>query len=148
MGSYFKIDGRETNSKTMSGFIIDHIRYVDEQILGELRLPDKCRKWLQPEYRENGMGCGDWLIHRKGLAIVVKCMWETYEDDVEIRRLTLEDWGEYGQNVSKERGTFDEDLEEMKESTKHTLARCLEYLTGILVNMEINRIKRVRGEWV
>lgn len=148
MGSYFKIDGREINSKHLSGLIIDHIRSVDEYIVAEEGLSRGFRKFLQPEYRnENGMGCGDWYIHRKGLALVIRNMWETYGDDVLVRRLALEYWGEYGQKYAKENGNFDEALKEKKEDTKRSLIWCIEYLTEILTDMVLGKMKYVRGEW-
>jgi hypothetical protein len=149
MGSYFKIDGREINSKHLSGLIIDHIRSVDECIVTEERLPDSFRKLLDPEYRnENGMGCGDWYIHRKGLALVILRMWETYRDDVLVRRFALEDWSEYGQKYAKENGNFDEALKEKKEDIKRDLIWCIEYLTRILADMVLGKMKYVHGEWV
>ena len=149
MGSYFKIDGREINSKHLSGLIIDHIRSVDEYIVAEEGLSRGFRKFLQPEYRnENGMGCGDWYIHRKGLALVIRNMWETYRDDVLVRRLALEYWGEYGQKYAKENGNFDEVLKEKKEDTKRSLIWCIEYLTEILTDMVLCKMKYVHGEWV
>ena len=76
MGSYLKINNRETNSKTLSGIIIDAIRDIDSQIMNNENSTEKERKYFIPEYYKKTeteeFGCGDWTINKKGMALLVQ----------------------------------------------------------------------------
>ena len=89
MGSYLEINNRETNSKALSGILIDAIRDIDSEIMNNENSTDKERKYFIPEYykktENEEFGCGDWTINKKGMALLVSYLKNMCEDDEAAR---------------------------------------------------------------
>lgn len=79
MGSYLQINKKETNNKVLSSILIYAIRGTDHIIKTEKGFSKKEKKYLKPEYYKDGEGCGDWVIKRKGIALVVKFLLEVLD---------------------------------------------------------------------
>ena len=105
MGSYLKINNRETNSKALAGILIDAIRDIDSHIMNNENSTEKERKYFIPEYykkTETGeFGCGDWTINKKGMALLVLYLKNMYEDDEASRSLGIENHKYFLENLAK-----------------------------------------------
>ena len=106
MGSYLEINKRETNSKTLSGILIDSIRIIDSQIMNDDNSTDKERRYFVPDYyrkTENGeIGCGDWSISKKGMALLVQYLKNMYEDDEVARSIGIENHEYYLEKLAND----------------------------------------------
>ena len=151
MGSYLKINNRETNSKALSGILIDAIRDIDSQIMNNENSTEKERKYFIPEYykkTETGeFGWGDWTINKKGMALLVLYLKNMYEDDEASRSLGIENHKYFLENLAKEE-EIEEKIEEFSASAKSSIQWCFHYATDILTDMLLYGIKRVDAYWV
>ena len=151
MGSYLKINNRETNSKTLSGILIDAIRDIDSQIMNNENSTEKERKYFIPEYYKKTeigeFGCGDWTINKKGMALLVLYLKNMYEDDEASRSLGIENHKYFLENLAKEE-EIEEKIEEFSASAKSSIQWCFHYATDILTDMLLYGIKRVDAYWV
>ena len=151
MGSYLEINNRETNSKALSGILIDAIRDIDSQIMNNENSTEKERKYFIPEYykkTETGeFGCGDWTINKKGMALLVLYLKNMYEDDEASRSLGIENHKYFLENLAKEE-EIEEKIEEFSASAKSSIQWCFYYATDILTDMLLYGIKRVDAYWV
>ena len=151
MGSYLKINNRETNSKALSGILIDAIRDIDSQIMNNENSTEKERKYFIPEYYKKTeteeFGCGDWTINKKGMALLVLYLKNMYEDDEASRSLGIENHKYFLENLAKEE-EIEEKIEEFSASAKSSIQWCFHYATDILTDMLLYGIKRVDAYWV
>ena len=151
MGSYLKINNKETNSKTLSGILIDAIRDIDSQIMNNENSTEKERKYFIPEYYKKTeteeFGCGDWTINKKGMALLVLYLKNMYEDDETARSLGIESHKYFLENLVKKE-EIEENIEELTKDAKKEIQWCFYYVTDILVEMVLYGIKRVDAHWV
>ena len=151
MGSYLKINNRETNSKTLSGILIDAIRDIDSQIMNNENSTEKERKYFIPEYYKKTeteeFGCGDWTINKKGMALLVLYLKNMYEDDDAARSLGIENHKYFIENLAKEEELEDK-IEAYTKEAKQEIQWCFNYISDILAEMVLHRIKRVDAHWV
>ena len=151
MGSYLEINNRETNSKMLSGILIDAIRDIDSQIMNDENSTEKERKYFIPEYYKKTeteeFGCGNWTINKKGMALLVLYLKNMYEDDEAPRSLGIENHKYFLENLVKEE-EIEEKIEEFSASAKSSIQWCFHYATDILVEMVLYGIKRVDAHWI
>ena len=151
MGSYLKINNRETNSKTLSGILIDAIRDIDSQIMNNENSTEKERKYFIPEYYKKTeteeFGCGDWTINKKGMALLVQYLKNMYKDDNIARTIGIEEHEYFLENLVKE-DEIEEKIAEFTEDVKEDILWCFDYTIDILTDMLLYGIKRVDARWV
>lgn len=151
MGSYLEINNRETNSKTLSGILVDAIRDIDSQIMNNENSTEKERKYFVPEYyKKTGteeFGCGDWTINKKGMALLVLYLKNMYEDDDAARSLGIENHKYFLENLAKEE-EMEEKIAQFTEDAKGSIQWCFHYATDILTDMLLYGIKRVNAHWI
>ena len=151
MGSYLKINNRETNSKTLSGILIDAIRDIDSQIMNNENSTEKERKYFIPEYYKKTeteqFGCGDWTINKKGMALLVQYLKNMYKDDNIARTIGIEEHEYFLENLVKE-DEIEEKIAEFTKDAKKEIQWCFYYVTDILVEMVLYEIRRVDVHWV
>ncbi len=148
MGYYFEINGEETNSKQISGILIDAIRKLES----DPKL--KQYNWFIPECRcEDGSGGGSWKIKRNGIAALLNYFitttwdfrgyWRDYT--IEENKEDLED------KIKREHLSEDEIEKKIKEYEKdidEDIQWIIVYLARILSNMTLDRKRIAYGEWV
>lgn len=151
MGSYLKINNRETNSKTLSGILINAIRDVDSQIMNNENSTEKERKYFIPDYYEKTetgeFGFGDWTINKKGMALLILYLKNMYEDDEAARSLGIENHKYFLENLAKEE-ELEEKIEKFTKDAKKKIRWCFYYASNILAEMVLYEIKRVDAHWV
>lgn len=151
MGSYLEINNRETNSKTLSGILIDAIRNIDSQIMSNENSTDKEKKYFIPEYYKKTeteeFGCGDWTINKKGMALLVLYLKNMYEDDNVARSIGIEEHRYFLECLVKE-DEIEEKIAEFTENTKKNILWCFVYAIDVLTDMLLYGIKRVDARWV
>lgn len=151
MGSYLEINNRETNSKTLSGILIDAIRDIDSQIMNNENSTDKEKKYFIPEYykktENEEFGCGDWTINKKGMALLVMYLKNMYEDNDVARSIGIENHEYFLEHLVKE-DEREEKIAEFAEDAKKSIQWCFRYATDILTEMILYGIKRVGAHWV
>ena len=75
MGSYLEIDHREINCKSLSHTLMSAIRmFHGDSEVSKYFIPESINK--------EGVGVGNWVIKRKGIAILVGYFKEVIEDVV------------------------------------------------------------------
>ena len=151
MGDYLEINYRETNSKTYSKILIDAIRDIHFQIMNNKKSTEKERKDCIPDYykkTETGeRGFCDWKINRKGMALLVLYLKNMYEDDEAARSLGIENHKYFIENLAKEE-ELEEKIETYTKEAKQEIQWCFNYVSDILAEMVLYRIKRVDAHWV
>lgn len=151
MGSYLKINNRETNSKTFSKILIDAIVNIDYQIMNNKNSTNKERKYFVPEYykkiKDKEVGCGNWVINKKGMALLVQHLKNMYEDDEIIRLWCIEEHKYFLEHLVKE-DEKEERIAKFTENAKEEIQWCFNYATDILTEMLLYGIKRVDAHWV
>lgn len=151
MGSYLEINNRETNSKTLSGILIDAIRDIDSQIMNNENSTDKEKKYFIPEYykktEKEEFGCGDWTINKKGMALLVMYLKNMCEDNNAARSIGIENHEYYLEHLVNE-NEKEEKIAEFAEDAKKSIQWCFRYTTDILIEMILYGIKRVNAYWV
>lgn len=151
MGSYLEINNRETNSKTLSGILIDAIRDIDSQIMNNENSTDKEKKYFIPEYykktENEEFGCGNWTINKKGMALLVRYLKNMYEDNDVARSIGIENHEYFLEHLVKE-DEREEKIAEFAEDEKKNILWCFDYVTDILTEMLLYGIKRVDAHWV
>lgn len=151
MGSYLEINNRETNSKALSGILINAIRDIDSQIMNNEHSTDKERKYFIPEYYEmiehEEFGCGDWIINKKGMVLLVQYLKNMYKDDYIARSIGIKNHEHYLEHIVKE-DKREEKIAEFTEDAKNDILRCFDYVTDILTEMLLYGMKRVGAHWV
>lgn len=151
MGSYLEINNRETNSKALSGILIDAIRDIDSEIMNNENSTDKERKYFIPEYykktENEEFGCGDWTINKKGMALLVSYLKNMCEDDKAARSISIEEHEYFLKHLVKE-NEREEKIAEFAEEARDDIQWCFYYATDILTEMVLYGIKRVGARWV
>jgi len=149
MGSYLQIDGHEINTKTTSGILIDAIRQLDNLIMSNFNSTKKERRYFSPEnYAEIAgviSGCGDWRIHRKGIARLVEYFDLLRDNPSHIRELAENEYYTFYKNGSVDPETK---INEIHKQMEQTVNWCFNYLANILAEMVIEGKKYVDAEWV
>ena len=146
MGSYLEIDGRETNSKHYSGILIDAIRELDKRAQSKPYIKEIQKYFVAEEYKEDGTGIGDWKIHRKGIACLVQYLNDLKYDEEKLVEMAKEEY-KYQLHLCTEE-KYDCELEAFVKYTTEAVEWCESYAIRILVDMVLNKRKRVKAIWV
>lgn len=138
MGSYLIMNGEELNSKSLSGIVIDAIRDLDDQIMSTEHSTKKDKKLFVPEYYKKDikkLGCGNWKIHRRGVALLCSYLKQLKSNDTLLLAFAIEnDWVESAEtNVPQD---FKDDVE-----------RCLYFVSGVLADLVIEGKKKTKVTW-
>lgn len=149
MGSYLKIHGRETNSKTMSSILISAIRHIDSRIKSDVMSSKEERRYFVPdEYlpNEEHYGTGDWVIHRKGIALLLQYLISASRDTDYIDELVLTQH-KYAliRATNEERNKL---VEEFTNTESFVLNQTILYVAEILSEMVVNKVKHVNACWI
>ena len=151
MGDYLEINYRETNSKTYSKILIDAIRDIDFRIMNNKNSTEKERKYFILDYYEKTetgeLGFGDWKINKKGMALLVLYLKNMYENDDAARSLGMENHKYFIENLAKEE-ELEEKIEAYTKEAKQEIQWCFNYVSNILAEMVLYRIKRVDAHWI
>lgn len=149
MESYLQIYGQETNSKTMSGMLIDAMRLIDNLIMSDFSSTEKERRYFLPEeyIQIDGVTCGSgsWRIHRKGIALLVEHFDSLRRNPHYIRKVADDEYNRFYSNGSVD---YETRIEEIYKSVQSTTDSCFSYLAKILSVMVIEGKKYVDAEWV
>lgn len=147
MGSYFELDGRETNSKTYSKILVDTIREIDSRLREYENIIDE--RLFVPDYRnEDGVGCGEWLIKRRGIAILAGNLKGKSEDEGYIKQLVLEDNSYYFENIFESDKNKERTVESFVKMAVREVIFCANYVMNLLIDMELHNQDFVLGQWV
>lgn len=147
MGYYFELDGRETNSKTYSKILVDTIREIDSRLREYENIIDE--GLFVPDYRnEDGVGCGEWLIKRRGIAILAGNLKSKSEDEEYIKQLVLEDNSYYFENLFKSDENKERTVESFVKMAVREVIFCANYVMNLLIDMELHNQDFVLGQWV
>jgi hypothetical protein len=134
MGSYLVLDGRENNSKAISGMMVSVIREIDR----------KDKKYYEPDYyNENGIGCGDWIIKKRGLAAICSYMRNILDDEEWIEKYTYENHEWHKFNGDKEK-YYTHWLKETEEDLKIVY----DIFVNVLIDVVLFDNKRIFAHWV
>lgn len=148
MGSYLEIDGRATNSKTYTNILIEAIRDIDSRLYNEEFLKKNGKPLLQPEYySDEDIGCGDWIIRKKGMALLVKYLKERVDDEeyCERKAFTNHEYFLSSLESEEEKKSY---LENFAEDFSKDIKWCYDYTVDILANMVWTKQKSVIAHWV
>ena len=151
MGSYLKIDGRETNSKTYSGILIDTIRGFDISLKTQLPRNKEVNNLFTPErYEERDgemLGRGNWKIKMKGIALMVASLNEMLYDNELLVSLAIENNSYFFENLVKEE-EIEEKLKEKVDDARECIEWCIRYTSNILANMILFDKEEVEAIWI
>lgn len=151
MGSYLEIDGRETNSKTYSGILIDTIRGLDVSLKTQLPRNKEVNNLFTPEkYEEiNGemLGYSNWTIKMKGIALMVASLNEMLYEEELLVSLAIENNSYFFENLVKEEER-EEKLKEKVAEARECIEWCIRYTSNILANMILFDKEEVEAIWV
>ena len=134
MGSYLVLNGNENNSKSISGMMINIIRGIDSKNIKN--------KWFKPDYYKDNMGCGDWVIHRKALALLCRNTKELLDNEEWIEEYTYEnhEWHEFN-------GNKEEYYKHWLVDTKDDLKIVYNIFVSVLVNSVLYNEKFIYAHW-
>lgn len=152
MGSYLEINGQETNSKLYSTILISAIREVDSKIMKSKESTKKEKNYFVPDYYKQDKtsshyGCGNWTISRKGMAYLVAYLKDMCEDNEASRFLALEE-NECMLDMITDETERAEKISELTQEAREDIQWCYNYAVEILVDMTIDKVKRVKALWV
>lgn len=142
MESYLVLNGVELTSKRKGHIIIEVIRDLD------LQFRKTHYNYYNPEERnKDGIGIGNWIISRKGLAIVVDTIKEMILDDDILQRI-IED--EYSFYISKLTTQLEKDkfIKDQLIDTRKEVEECLFFLISILTNSILEEKNKIKLTWV
>lgn len=148
MGSYLEINGKETNSKSLSKVLINVIRELDSKIKSDYRSSEKQRKWFMAEkYEEGYIGYGDYVINKKGMALLAFRLDAMKNNDELLEEMGVKEHEYYINNLMKDDEVADV-IKKYTEEVREEVKWCYNYVTNILIEMELNGIKKVDVCWV
>lgn len=151
MGSYLEINNRETNSKIYSSILIDAIREVDSIVRAADGIKKKDKQCLVPEYYSEAidkslLGCGNWTINRKGMALIVIYLKNLCDNDAAIFNMAVE-YNSYPLEKARDENRKAQMLEDYVYDMRKDLLWCYNYCVDILTSMVLSRTKRVDAVW-
>lgn len=154
MGSYLEINNRETNSTTWSKILIEVIRDIDSGIKKNTNSTEKEKKYFIPRYykvtdakTKKLLGCGDWKINKKGMALVVSYLKNMYEDEEIARRMAIEEYKCNLEELDSE-DELNKKIEQYTQKVKEDILWCYNYAVDVLTDMVLTGMKRVKVHWV
>lgn len=148
MGSYLEINERETNCKAFSHILIGAIRQLDTMVREDENLSKAYPNAFKAEYyNDNGVGCGDYVIKKKGIAMLASLLKTMSGSENYLRDLAYEQNEYYLKNIAKEEET-PEKMKEFMERAKYDVDWCYRYVADILCEMELNNQRQTRACWV
>lgn len=148
MGYYLEMNHRETNSKTYSTILVEAIRYLDSVIMNCEQSTRKERKYFVPEYyNKDNIGCGDWIIRKKGIIMLVTYLRHMLEDDSLVREIGVSENEDYISNLTDKKEK-EEVIEKFTKEAKEDILWCLLYVIDVLTDMCTYRLKKIKAHWV
>lgn len=152
MGNYLEINEQETNSKLYSNILISAIRDIDSKIMKNAESTKKEKAYFVPDYYKQDTdgtkyGCGDWTISRKGMAYLVSYLKDMCEDIEAARFLALEENDCMLEMITDETEK-EKKVTELTQEAKEDIQWCYNYAVEVLIDMVIDKIKRVEAHWV
>lgn len=101
-----------------------------------------------PEYyNRNNIGCGDWIIRKKGVIMLVVYLRHMLEDDSLVHELRVSENEGYICSLADE-NEKEEIIEKFPKEVKEDILWCLLYVIDILTGMCTCRLKKIKAHWV
>jgi len=146
MGDYLVIDSRETNSKIISGILIDIIRYLDSSIKNDTSLSNETGNMFKADYYdENNVGSGDYIITTKGMALLAKTLLDISRNSERIIEYTCK---YYRSNISELYSRSEIVKTDHYKCMYEVVQYCYKYISEILLDMIITERSKVLAHWV